>query len=142
MQQTFNSERHGLGIRFLRWCGRAWDAASEAEVIAALDDETVRQISREFSITPADLMCLAKAGPHAADEMLAMLRALNVDPTEVALFHPALYRDMQISCSQCTEKARCRSDLAAGRARDEFAQYCVNSDTLNAMRAEPDLLIG
>ncbi|TWF56683.1 DUF6455 family protein [Neorhizobium alkalisoli] len=142
MTQAVNFEQDGLGLRFLRWCGRAFEAASEADAIAMLDEDTVRKISHEFSITPDDLMCLAQAGPHAADELLAMMRALNVDSAEVARIHPALFREMQISCSRCSHKALCRADLSAGQSRTEFSHYCGNTDALNALRAEPDVLIG
>jgi len=135
-------EHTSLSRRFLSWCAEAWSAAAEAEEIAMLDEETIRQISKDCAIAPDDLLQLVKAGPHAADEMIEMMRALNIDQSDVAVLHPALYREMQVTCSKCRSKNRCRHDLEAEIAGQEFAGYCGNAASLNTMRADPELLHG
>lgn len=131
-----------MSRRFLTWCAEAWSAAAEAEEIAMLDEATIQQISKDCAIAPDDLLQLVKAGPHAADEMAEMMRALNIDQSDVAVLHPALYREMQFTCAKCRSKNRCRHDLAAQIAGQEFSGYCGNAQNLNEMRADPDLLLG
>ncbi len=135
-------EHRSISRRFLSWCAEAWSAAIETEEIAMLDEETIRRISKDCAIAPDDLLQLVKAGPHAADEMIEMMRALNIDQSDVAVLHPALYREMQVTCSKCRSKNRCRHDLEAERAGQEFAGYCGNAASLNEMRADPELLHG
>ncbi len=130
-----------LASRFLSWCAQAWEATTEADVIGSLDDETLREIARDCSVTPDQILQLVKAGPHAADEMEALMKALNIDPDEVSLTHPGQFRDMQITCSACTSKDRCRRDLARQAAGQEYIHYCGNAEHLNGMRADPELLV-
>jgi len=95
-------------------------------------------ISRnDCGITPEQLIELAKAGPHAADEMIEMMRALSIDPTEVQLRFRNQFRDMQINCSHCASKGECRKDLKIGSAPEHFIDYCANADELNALRRGP-----
>lgn len=131
-----------MSRRFLSWCAQAWSAAAQSEEIAMLDEETIRQIAKDCAIAPDDLLQLAKAGPHASDEMIEMMRLLNIDPGDVAALHPALYREMQLTCTKCGSKGRCRHDLRANVADDRFPGYCGNAANLNAMRADPELLHG
>jgi hypothetical protein len=131
----------GFAGRFLRWCAKAYSAASEAEVIATMDERMISEIARDCSISPQDLVRLARAGPEAADEMLAMMRHLGIDPVEVLLQHPALFRDMQLRCAKCSAKSRCRRDLSNSNAGKQFGHYCGNSDELNAMRTQPNLML-
>jgi hypothetical protein len=131
-----------MSRRFLTWCAEAWSAAAGSEEIAMLDEETIQQISKDCAIAPDDLLQLVKAGPHAADEMIEMMRALNIDQSDVAVMHPALFREMQLTCTKCQSKSRCRHDLEAYVAGQKFSGYCGNATNLNAMRADPELLLG
>jgi hypothetical protein len=130
-----------LASRFLHWCAKAWEATTEADVIGSLDDETLREIARDCCVSPEQILQLVKAGPHGADEMVALMKALNIDVDEASLTHPAQFRDMQITCTSCPSKERCRRDLARHAADQEFIHYCGNAEHLNGMRAEPRLLV-
>ncbi len=127
--------------RLTEWFSRSWESAAEADMIVSLDDSTIRSIAHDCGISPDQLIELAKAGPHAADEMVVMMRALNIDPSEVELRLRNEFRDMQITCSHCASKSECRKDLARGTAAETFAHYCGNAESLNALRANPDFLI-
>lgn len=140
MDTAVHDNSHTLVSRFMGWVARSWEASSEADAIAALDADTIRQIAGDCGIAPDQLIALAKAGPGAADEMIEMMKALNIDPMEVSMCHPHQFRDMQVNCSSCASKGRCRRDLAAGQAALHVNDYCNNSDHLAAMRATPELL--
>ncbi len=140
MDTLANSHSENLVSRFVGWLSRGWEAASEAQALASLDQDTIRMIARDCGIEPSQLLELAKAGPDAADEMIAMMKALNIDPMEVATRYQHQFRDMQVNCSQCGSKSQCRKDLAQGLAAQHFNDYCKNADHLSAMRATPELL--
>ena len=140
MTIAVNSSADTLIARFFGWISTSWEAASEAQALAAMDGDTIRQIAQDCGIEPSQLVALAKAGPHSADEMTAMMKALNIDPMEVATRYQHQFRDMQINCSQCGSKERCRKDLQEHTAAAEFAGYCNNADHLISMRAMPELL--
>lgn len=132
----------GVLARLFQWCSDAWEQAGEAEMLANLDERVFHDLARDCGVTPDQLLQLVKAGPHAADEMPEMMRALNIDPAAVKLQDALLFRDMQVTCGNCAAKGRCRNDLALNTAGAHFRDYCGNAPTLNALRAEPELLIG
>ncbi|MCL6706716.1 BTG family protein [Pseudomonas sp. R2.Fl] len=126
--------------RLFGWLSKAYEDASEADMIAALDDDTIRRIAGECGIQPEQLLDLAKAGPHAADEMPRMMKALGIDPMEVECRFGAVFRQMQVNCAHCRHKAECRHDLSTGTAAAEFNSYCVNAAELGVLRATPQVL--
>ncbi|NML74052.1 hypothetical protein HHL25_07955 [Rhizobium sp. S-51] len=142
MNTVVNDPTRTVLSRVIGWFAKGWENSAEADMIASLDDFTIQSIAHDCGISPDQLVELAKAGPHAADEMLEMMRALNIDPAEVEMRLRAQFRDMQINCAHCASKGECRRDLANGNAAANFAQYCANSQDLNALRASPDFLAG
>lgn len=141
MNIATNDAARGAVSRILDWMAKGWERASEAEMIASLDDESIREIAHDCGIRPDQLIALAKAGPHAADEMPAMMRALGIDPMEVETHYREQFRAMQIDCSNCTSKGECRRDLNAGTAAQHFNEYCANAADLSSLRASPDMLV-
>lgn len=126
----------------LAWFGSSFEAATEADMLANLDEAQLSALAEDCGLAPHELLALAKAGPHAADEMPRLMRALNIDPAEVEFRMRRLFRSMQVTCSSCASKQSCRHDIDSGQIRDAFASYCGNTDLLNELRADPDLLIG
>lgn len=117
-------------------------AGEETGELARLDRAMVDEIARDCGISTGDLLELAAAGPHAADEMMAMMRQLDIDPAEVALRYPQRFRSMQVDCGHCPSKETCRADLDHGTAAARFHDYCLNAEQMAALRAEPDMLRG
>ncbi|MFB9951083.1 DUF6455 family protein [Rhizobium puerariae] len=140
MNDPIATTHESLAARVARWCSTTWEAVEEARSLASLDDETVKIIAHDNALSRDDLVSLIRRGPHAADEMGALMRLLNIDPEEAKLASPAQFREMHMTCSRCTEKARCRRELADGTAATDFVGYCGNADQLNEMRARPELL--
>jgi hypothetical protein len=128
--------------QILSWFAQGFETANESEMLAALSDSEVAALAEDCGISAHQLLALVKAGPHAADEMPAMMRALNIDPAEVEFRMRRVFRDMQMTCAQCSSKDTCRQHLQQGKAEKTFVDYCGNADTLNALRANPDLLVG
>jgi len=137
--QTVTSHQN-IASRIARWCSTAWDAVEEAKLLASLDDETVKLLAQDNVLSQQELLQLIRKGPHAADEMLALMKLLHIDAEEAKLAEPAEFRTMHVTCACCGEKARCRRELADGSATADFAAYCSNAEDLNAMRARPELL--
>lgn len=122
------------------WLSKAYEDACEAEVIAALDEDTIRRIAGEWGIQPGQLLELAKAGPRPAEEMPRMMQALGIDPMEVQSRFGAMFRQMQVNCAHCGHKAECRHDLSSGNAAVAFNSYCANATELGALSATPQAL--
>lgn len=124
----------------LSWFAQGIEHATQTDMLAGLSDAEVEALADDCGISAHQLLALVKAGPHAADEMPAMMRALNIDPAEVEYRMRRVFRDMQINCAQCQSKETCREHLRQGKAQLTFVDYCSNADTLNVLRANPDVL--
>jgi uncharacterized protein DUF6455 len=99
--------------------------------LGQLDRESMQRIAGDLRISPDDLDELVRNGPHAADELPHMLKALGIDEAAIARFEPLVLRDMARVCSLCQDKARCRDDLAAGTADKHYEEYCLNAPTID-----------
>lgn len=141
MESFAHRRTQTLTSRLLRWCSQAWEAATETDVIGQLDDRTLAELSRDCSISTDQLKRLANAGPKAADEMVALMLAINIDPAELARLYPEQFRNMQVNCSLCESKDRCRQDLAEQVIDREYVRYCSNADHLKALQQEAPLLM-
>ena len=79
-------------------------------------------------------MSLAGNGPHAANQLPKLLRALGVDPDELASIDLGTRRGLERICITCGHKTQCEHDLAAGTAAGgSYNDYCPNAKSLNAI---------
>jgi hypothetical protein len=127
--------------QILSWFAQGFEASTETDILANLDQAQIEALAEDCGLSSHQLLALVKAGPHAADEMPEVMRALNIDPNEVDYQMRKLFRDMQIACSSCQSKEQCRRDLQRGRIDETFIDYCNNADSLNALRARPEVLM-
>ena len=95
--------------------------------------EEVALIARDIGVSPEELIFVANKGPHAADELPKLLRALGVDPQKLRSDDPGLMRSLQRICISCGHKDRCQHDLAEGTAGEHFREYCPNAMSLDAL---------
>lgn len=134
-------QSRSLSSRLARWFTNAWEATTETDVVGSLDNQTLNELARDCGISADQLKQLARSGPHAADEMAMLMLAINIDAKEVARLYPVQFREMQVNCSLCESKDRCRKNLAAQVADREHVHYCGNSDYLKALQLEAPLLM-
>lgn len=114
---------------WLRERGQALAACRELE-----DCGEAERLARDCGIPLDDLRAIARKGPDAARELVEMLKALNIDPDALDRFQPAVMRDLQHHCCLCENKAECHDELAAGHAARTYGEFCVNADTLAALK--------
>ncbi len=95
-------------------------------------DEVMR-VARELGLSAGELQELARKGPNAAELVLKMLVALQVDPKALENTDPQVMQDLQRLCTTCGAKKRCEHELADGTAGDRFRDFCPNAFTLDAL---------
>jgi hypothetical protein len=88
-------------------------------------------------MTSADLDTFVRQGPHAADELPRLLEVLGIDEAALVRSEPAVLRDMKRVCVSCERKVQCRNDLETGASARDYGDYCVNAQTMNALRSHP-----
>jgi hypothetical protein len=102
----------------------------ELNEMRQLDRSEFDRIASDLRISPDDLDELVRQGPHAADELPQLLKALGVDEGDLASAEPLLLRDMERVCALCQQKRQCDHDLAAGTSAEHYKDYCGNAPTI------------
>ena len=105
----------------------------ELRELRQLDRGEFDRIANDLRVTPDDLDELVRQGPHAADELPRMLKALGIDEAALARAEPLVLRDMERVCAMCHHKRQCDNDLAAGTAAANYENYCLNASTIEQL---------
>jgi hypothetical protein len=95
-----------------------------------LDRTEFDRIASDLRVSPDDLEELVRKGPHSADELPKMLKALGIEKAALANAQPLMLQDIQRVCSLCGQKRRCDRDLFAGTAAEHYQDYCPNVPTI------------
>jgi uncharacterized protein YjiS (DUF1127 family) len=107
----------------------------ELSELRQMDRGEFDRIASDLRVTPDDLDELVRQGPHAADELPKMLKALGIDEAALARTQPLVLRDMERVCAMCRHKRQCDNDLAAGTAAAHYEDYCLNAATIDQLGA-------
>jgi hypothetical protein len=133
-------EHRGVLDAIADWVKRYREAIGLQNEMANCTPEQVAVIARDMGLSPGELLWISAKGPHAADELPRLLRALGVDPRKLASEDPGTMRDLQRICVTCGHKGQCQHDLARGTAANHYHDYCPNAlslDTLFTTRRQP-----
>lgn len=106
---------------------------SELKEMREMDSANFSRIASELQLSNADLEALVRRGPHAADELPKMLKALGIDHADLVRTEPLVLRDMERVCALCNQKRQCDRDLAAGTAAAHYEEYCANAHTIDGL---------
>jgi hypothetical protein len=121
-----------LTERFLAW----WRSGLQDGRLNALDPAEVEHMAREFGLSADELSAVNRCGGRASELIRGMVRANGLSYEELRQSHPDVLRDLEIHCSLCVEKKRCRHDLVSGVAPEGFSDYCPNASTFVELQAE------
>jgi hypothetical protein len=88
------------------------------------------RIANDLRVSPADLNELVRQGPHAADELSKLLKALGINEKDLARIEPMVLHDMERVCALCAHKRECDRDLAAGTSAEHYQGYCLNAPAI------------
>ena len=102
----------------------------ELNEIRQLNAAEFDRIASDLRVSPADLNELVRHGPHAADELFKLLKALGISDADLARVEPMVLHDMERVCALCANKRECDRDLAAGTSAEHYKGYCLNAPTI------------
>ncbi len=128
-----------VATRIREWCRATGNAFTAAGTPVGLDDQAFSAIARDCGISEPDLRMMMQAGEHGADEMILLMKALNIDPARTAAAEPAAFRQMQVNCTRCGGKARCRQALLGEHPFEEIAGFCENAPDFESIRTRKEL---
>ena len=105
----------------------------ELSEVRQMDRSDFERIASDLRVSPGELDTLVDRGPHAADELPKLLKALGIDQSDLARTEPMVLRDMERVCALCHHKRECDRDLAAGTSAGHYEGYCLNAPTIGAL---------
>jgi hypothetical protein len=105
----------------------------EMNELRELNTSEFDRIASELRVSPGDLTELVRQGPHAADELPQMLKALGIDEEALARTQPLVLRDMERVCAICQQKGPCDRDLEAGTSAEHYQGYCPNAAAIEQL---------
>lgn len=105
-----------------------------------MDPQELGWIAQDIAVSVSELKELAARGPHAADLLHERLHALGVSKDDVERVAPGLMRDLERTCSCCTEKGACRRDLAEAADDRAWESYCPNAAGLTCVKVATERL--
>ncbi len=118
--------------RLVAW----WRAGRDDGRLDGLDAAEVEHMAHEFGLSADELLALNRSGAGASELLHRMMRANGLSYEELRRSHPDIVRDLEIHCSLCAEKKRCRRELDSGAAPEGFTEYCPNAPTFVDLQAE------
>ena len=101
--------------------------------VRRMDTTEFDRIAGDLRVSPVELDTLVRRGPHAADELPKLLKALGIDEAGLARSEPLVLRDMERVCAMCSSKRQCDRDLATGASAGHYAEYCLNAPTIQSL---------
>jgi len=105
----------------------------ELNEMRQLNTSEFDRIASDLRVSHADLNELVRNGPHAADELPKLLKALGIDEKSLARIEPLVLHDMERVCALCHNKRECDRDLAAGTSAERYQGYCLNAPTIEQL---------
>jgi len=115
------------------WINRYRDTLNRHNEFEKISPDQVMAMAKDIGITPAQLRELASKQPGAADMLKRLLVALGVDPKKLDDIDVRIARDMHWLCATCNNRTRCKHELAAGTAAENFREFCPNAIDLDAL---------
>lgn len=104
-----------------------------ANEFSSLDMAQREELARDVCVPDGVFERLYVAGDRT-DELERLMGALSLSVEQSEIANPgAVTRDMSLVCSGCLMINRCRRELEAGSAKQNYNDYCPNALTLNAL---------
>ena len=132
-QENLRDEPHSVVERLTHSFNDWLKHRQELSEIRQLNTSEFDRIANDLRISPADLNELVRQGPHAADELPKLLKALGIDQNDLARVEPFALHDMERVCALCQNKRECDRDLAAGTSAEHYRGYCLNAPTIEQL---------
>jgi hypothetical protein len=134
------NDRRPVFIAIAQWWRRLTGANLAPIKMEFSGPDETRDNAQASDLSTSQTLSISSQGLYGSNLLERRMAALNLDPAEVALAEPALFRNFQRLCTSCQSPVRCARDLAQEFARDpsqpassDWRDYCPNATTLNML---------
>lgn len=119
--------------RVLDWWIATRDRWARMAELHALPPEELQRVASDFGVSTSELLEASGRSDRTQGLLEKRLAALNLDPEEIWKLSPMLLRDLQRTCSSCSERQRCTDDMELSALAPGWESYCPNSGTLRTL---------
>ena len=119
----------------LRYWSNYRDRAESRKELACMSDSDLELFAADCGLSASQLRDMLKHGPHAADELLRLMKELALDEADVRSVDRGAFNDMKRVCAECGRKPICRKSLMKGTAVADHPAFCANAELLADMKS-------
>lgn len=113
-----------------KYWGNFRDRAESRNELASMSSDDIDLLAADCGLTPAQLKSMMQRGPHAADELAELIKALDIDEARLKAANRRNFNDMKLTCAECGRKSECRRSLRNGTAAQDYGSFCDNAELL------------
>jgi hypothetical protein len=106
------------------------DRSRSRSELAFMSSGDIELYAADCGLTPGQFSDMLKRGPHVADELLDLIKALNIDEAGLKAANRGTFNDMKLICAECRRKSECRKSLRNGAAAMDYGTFCNNAELL------------
>jgi len=107
----------------------------------AMSRDDIEVLAADCGLSPSQFRDMMKRGPRAADELLELMKVLDIDEARLKAVNRGALNNMKLICAECGRKSECRGSLRRGTASRAYRTFCSNSELLDdARRLRPTLV--
>lgn len=129
---TEASGKSPLG-RMLDWWSETRERWARIAELQELPSNELARVAADFGVSSAELLEVSRHPEGTQGLLERRLAALELDPEEIRRISPMLLRDLQRTCAMCSEKQRCKDDMAVSPVLPGWESYCPNAGTLRTL---------
>lgn len=119
--------------RVLDWWHETRDRWARLAELSELPGHELDRIAADVGVGAPELLA-ATSRPGGTQGLLEKrLAALHLDPEDIRKLSPMLLRDLEHTCSRCSERQRCIDDMKISPLAQGWESYCPNSGTLRTL---------
>ena len=115
---------------------RRRERAQALAELAYLTPDDIDALAADCGLSPAQFREVMGRGRHAADELIALAKALDIDLERLGSRNRTAVNDMKVICAGCHRKAVCRRSIARGTIARDHAGFCNNAELLAEAKEE------
>ena len=106
------------------------DRVESRKELAWMTSTDIEMLAADCGLSPGQFKSMMRRGPHAADELAELMKALDIDEARLKAVSRGSFNDMMVICAECGRKSECRRSIRKGTAAQDYGSFCNNAELL------------
>jgi hypothetical protein len=119
--------------RFVEWWSNTRERWARLSELRDLPQGELDRVACDMGVSTNDLLEVASHPEGTMGLLERRLAALDLTEEEIRELSPMLLRDLQRTCTTCSDRQRCIDDMQEDPLAPGWESYCPNSGTLRTL---------